>query len=117
MRIKEKINDFFVAYPMRIYYAMVTLIAIGIIVAIVRYVTYEPPEAEIKFGVESGIEPLSKGIGGIIDVTTAMKRIKELEKDLEVVLSKDTFSQADSIKIVTIYDEIESIINYINEFE
>ena len=117
MRVKEKINDFFVAYPMRIYYAMVTLIAIGIIVAIVRYVTYEPPKAEIKIGVESGIEPLSKGIGGIIDVTTAMKRIKELEKDLETVLSKDTFTKADSIKIVTIYDEIERIVNYINDFK
>lgn len=112
MSYKEKFKNFINTNPKRVFYGMLIIIAVSLVFAIYQHVTYEPPVIDREnLNLGSGIDPLTRGVNGIFDATNAIAKVKEIEEEINELLSKESLTRNDSLYIISKYEELEKIIN------
>lgn len=109
----EKIVEFIKEKPKRVFYIMVLVIILNSIFAVVKHVTRKPAEP-IKVEHPTGIDPLMKGVTGIMDISSHLKNVKSLENEILRILDKDSLTRQDSLRIIELGEEIENVRQFIN---
>lgn len=89
---------------------MFALIAFSII-ANVLYYTFRKPDPTITKKEEPilSIDPLSTGIGKIVQAGSSLNETYRIKDDIDKLLSKDSLTGQDSIKLLALFEQLNDI--------
>lgn len=98
--------------PEKIWIGMVVIIILSIIGNVLYSVFYTPKEIsteEALRNTEISIDPISEGFGKMVQAGASINNAMSIKKDIDIILNKDTLSHQDSVQLLILFEQLESI--------
>ena len=106
------ITEFLQKKPEKIWGWMVAILILCIIGNILYSVFYHPKQIsteEALQNTEISIDPITEGLGKMVQAGTSINDAMSLKKDIDIILSKDSLSHQDSVQLLVLFQQLESI--------
>lgn len=110
-RLGNRIRHICEKYPNQIFFTMLgTMLISGILAFTVMRVKKDEP-AQLLAGTAA---PITQGLGQILGAGQALKKVLDLQNEINMVLQKDTLTSADSLIVKNAIGQLEKIHRQLN---
>jgi hypothetical protein len=95
-------------YPKQIYAGMLILMLTSAVISF-TIGKNEPAKSQLLKTSTKRMKPVRDGFGGILETGKALRQTLALKDEIEVMLSKDTLTSTDSLRLEKALDELQII--------
>lgn len=110
--VGNPIAEFLQKKPEKIWGLMVAILILCIIGNILYSVFYTPKQISTEEALQNtqiSVDPITEGIGKMVQAGTSINDAMSLKKDIDIILSKDSLSHQDSVQLLVLFQQLESI--------
>lgn len=109
-KVRENILNRLQRNPKKTFIWMVGLLAFSIIANVLWAVLYKPePPPKVKESPILTLDPLSTGIGKIIQTSSSLNETYKIKEEIDKILAKPTLERQDSIKLLAMFEQLADI--------